>query len=142
MANNIQLKTQGLDLVLEILRRERTDDSFYGDQLVSRINAVMPGFTAAYSFELATEELVRFAKELGTLQQNLGTEAIAQLRNFDSAIELTFKLLRTGQIQGEVRFRNPDTRAELSAEFEADQTYLMPLSNQIRAVLEDLAVKF
>ena len=120
-----------------MLQRNYPDSMDFWDAnwIASVIHLEIPGYMVHFEADLRTDELRDFVDELRSMNENLGGTAI--LKNLDSYIYLEGAMDLRGKISWNIETCYPaEIGAELTCDFESDQTYLRILIDELDRVLE------
>ncbi|KRH99694.1 hypothetical protein [Curvibacter sp. PAE-UM] len=132
----MKIATRGLELELVVLRP--ADEEGW---CRVRASVQVPGFDGEIEAWLQTDDLSRFAAELRALDENVGQPGSARLASAEPDIELVISTQRLGAISG--RYRLESERREgvptvLSGAFDADQSFLPGMVDDVKALLSEL----
>ncbi|MDN7246213.1 WapI family immunity protein [Planococcus shenhongbingii] len=128
-------------LEIDVLRRNYPDSRDYWDAnwVASIIHLEIPGYVVHFEADLRTDELKEFVDGLRDMNERLHGTAI--LKNLDNYIHLTGSMNPLGKISWILETLYPvGTGAQLSCDFESDQSYLRILIDELDAVLEAFPV--
>ncbi|MDN3449468.1 hypothetical protein QMA09_04655 [Planococcus sp. APC 3906] len=128
-------------LEIDVLQRNYPDSTDFWDAnwIASVIHLEIPGYMVHFEADLRTDELRDFVDELRSMNENLGGTAI--LKNLDSYIYLEGAMDLRGKISWNIETCYPaGIGAELTCDFESDQTYLRILIDELDRVLEAFPV--
>lgn len=122
-----------------VLRRRALDTNpFDADSLESLLEIDILGFSASFPISIRARELAHFQQQLQALHASL--RGIAELDCFEGGLELRAEVRPTGAVEWTVVAQHPvgaGSEATLSFDFANDQTYLVPLLADLRAIVNE-----
>lgn len=126
---------------INVLSRPYLESDNYWDinWLICGIYIKIPGFIADFSTYIRTDELKNFYDELKKMHKDL--KGTANLSTMESGIFIKSEINKLGRIEWTVETQYPEgTGAELSFEFENDQSYLYETLRNLKGIIEEYPI--